>query len=72
MARVAAVWKTCNGDAHKQEVGGMMDHCMVCLPYWEIIPTCPADGAKLRDTGYCTVCRKLYAMDAPDGQRGTV
>lgn len=24
----------CTGEAHKPEVGGMIDNCMVCMPRW--------------------------------------
>ena len=24
----------CSGEAHKPEVGGMIDHCGVCMPRW--------------------------------------
>jgi len=26
--------RPCTGEAHKPEVGGMIDHCMVCMPHW--------------------------------------
>jgi hypothetical protein len=28
------VIKPCTGEAHRPEVGGMIDHCMVCAPRW--------------------------------------
>lgn len=27
----------CNGEAHKPEVAGMIDNCMVCMPRWGVM-----------------------------------
>lgn len=27
----------CNGEAHKPEVAGMIDNCMVCAPRWGVM-----------------------------------
>ena len=55
-----AVTKECTGDAHKPEVAGNMDHCMVCMPRWGKIVSCPIDGAGLASSGFCHKCRKFY------------
>ncbi len=64
-------WVKCTGEAHNPEVGGMIDNCMACAPYWENIATCPVDGTKLINswsnekqeyTNYwCTSCRHHYS-----------
>lgn len=54
------VWWTCNGDAHKNP---FIDHCMVCLPYWEQVPTCHICGGKLTSgISYyrCPACKHKY------------
>lgn len=63
-----AYWVKCNGEAHDPQVAGRIDHCMVCLPWWESFPICPLCGAKLqprpvsRKTGkgrfFCRACKK--------------
>lgn len=55
-----ATVKECNGDAHKPEVAGNIDNCMVCMPRWGKIVTCPIDNIRLSSTGYCKECRKHY------------
>lgn len=40
----AALWIDCEGDAHSNP---HIDHCTVCLPFWEHYPACPACGFKL-------------------------
>lgn len=68
--KAKAVWIKCNGEAHSNP---FIDNCGVCLPYWENIPTCPTDGAKLVETsqanweagtrvGYCRACKKHFDM----------
>ena len=57
MAKTAAVIVKCTGAAHSNP---HIDNCMVCLPYWGEIPTCPVDGRKLADSGYCRDCKKFY------------
>ena len=37
--------RPCNGDAHKPEVGGMMDHCAVCMPRWGVVESLAPNGA---------------------------
>ena len=53
----------CKGDAHSN---ANIDNCMVCLPYWEIVPVCVL-GHKLHETnmfkGFCQTCRKFYTID---------
>jgi len=28
----------CKGEAHNPEVGGMIDNCLLCAPFWGIVP----------------------------------
>lgn len=34
VARLGFRWVECDGHAHSAEVGGMQDHCAVCVPNW--------------------------------------
>ena len=42
------VWVECTGDAHKNP---FIDHCGVCSPFWERIPTCKSCGKTLEKFG---------------------
>jgi hypothetical protein len=61
-------WKRCNGDAHQNP---MIDHCGICIPYWEVYPTCPLCHKKVSTTKrspfafYCGSCRK-FLLDNKD------
>jgi hypothetical protein len=53
----------CNGEAHQPGID--YDHCMICLPFWGKIPTCPAHLTKLNQTGYCKGCKMYYDTTVP-------
>jgi predicted amidophosphoribosyltransferase len=54
-----AVWVKCPGEAHTPEVHGGMDHCSICMPWWDEYPTCPNCGHRLSSSkGYCRTCQK--------------
>lgn len=38
----------CTGEAHDPKVAGNMDHCMVCIPWWEEIPHCSQCSNNIR------------------------
>jgi hypothetical protein len=50
-SRVVEV-ERCNGEAHRPEVGGMIDNCLLCAPRWgwcirkPRIAHCPVRGAR--------------------------
>jgi hypothetical protein len=53
-------WERCSGEAHTNPY---IDHCQLCMPYWEDIPTCPDDHRKLADKGnyfQCPLCRRKF------------
>jgi len=63
------IWIKCNGEAHSNP---WIDHCMVCLPYWEDIPTCSSCGGKLeinrqKRTAWCKQCKKHPMYVGIDG-----
>jgi hypothetical protein len=69
-----AVWKQCPGIANPALQNpqfvlehAMRDHCWNCAPWWENVPTCPDDGSKLQQSGYCRKCRHYYRLDGPTG-----
>jgi len=66
MAQRDAVWKQCSDGESPQE-HAMRDHCWNCAPWWENVPTCPDDGSKLQQSGYCRKCRHYYRLDGPTG-----
>jgi hypothetical protein len=55
-----AIWVKCNGEAHQPSAGGMIDHCMICMPYWGSFPICPDCNQKLTEKGYCRKCRHYF------------
>lgn len=60
------MWKRCTGQAHSGEYD--QDHCMVCLPHWEIYPVCVTPGCNGRKLGHsqCLTCKKYYDLTKPD------
>jgi hypothetical protein len=42
------------------------DHCLECMPYWEIYPVCPTHNVKLthplKGRGWCPLCKKHYEI----------
>lgn len=35
---LANMYTDCPGEAHSLEVGGMQDHCPICMPRWARVP----------------------------------
>ena len=33
----SVIWVKCNGEAHLPEVAGNIDHCGICMPFWDKI-----------------------------------
>lgn len=54
-----AVWVKCNGEAHKNP---FIDHCMVCMPFWENYPLCPDCKLRLTDKGFCRGCHHYFIL----------
>ena len=52
----------CTGEAHDPAIGGMIDNCWGCAPYWGSFPVCPVHQVKLPDTGFCKACKKYYSI----------
>lgn len=52
------IWKTCTGEAHNPAVAGNIDHCMICMPWWERYPVCAECGCKPRETARYYICPK--------------
>jgi len=52
-----AIWVKCNGEAHSPAVAGNIDHCMICMPYWEHYPVCPKCKVRVTEKGFCHNCR---------------
>lgn len=66
--KLKAKWVKCTGEAHRPEVKGNIDNCMVCMPWWEDIAVCPKCSYhplyhKLSAKGYCKRCKKYYEVD---------
>ena len=73
--KLIPTWIKCSGEAHRPEVGGMIDNCWSCAPYWENIATCvkghrltkrhvnPCEANEFRGSYkyYCKECKKHYA-----------
>jgi hypothetical protein len=53
-----AIWVKCSGEAHSPGVAGLIDHCGVCMPYWEYFPVCNFCYKRLTEKGFCHRCRK--------------
>ena len=46
--------RPCNGEAHRPEVAGCIDHCMVCMPNWGVIDVAvPRPVPQHCSTCYC-------------------
>lgn len=55
-----AIWVKCKGEAHDNP---LIDNCVMCAPFWEEYPVCPANHAnpvKLNEKGYCWVCARHF------------
>lgn len=64
MAKPDAIWIDCPGITNDGRMGHTMrDYCWTCAPYWERVPTCPRDGAKLQQSGYCRKCKKFASIN---------
>jgi len=57
-----AIWIKCNGEAHSPAVAGRIDHCGICMPWWEQYPICPDCKKRLPSNGLCKDCRKSYKV----------
>lgn len=73
MSKPNCDWQKCWGEAHRPDVHGCIDNCMVCMPYWEEFPICPNCSANsvrkyklAKPSGYCKSCKKYYAMAVPE------
>lgn len=61
-----ALWVKCVGEAHSNP---LIDHCSICMPWWEEYPVCPDCGRKLHLTRsaresrkfFCTACRHYFS-----------
>lgn len=54
-----AIYVQCTGEAHSNLY---IDNCASCMPYWERYPTCPDDGTKLLESGYCRKCKRRFEL----------
>ena len=50
----------CTGEAHTNPY---IDNCMVCEPFWGLIPICPDCEDKLLPKGNCQTCEKVFEID---------
>jgi hypothetical protein len=39
------------------------DRCLTCAPWWDTYYRCPAHNTKLKESGYCSDCKKYYQID---------
>ena len=84
MPKPECLWVKCIGEAHSRAVAGNMDHCAVCLPWWEWYPVCPTCGRRLKETTpsdwplenrdsphrlWCKTCHKHVAWTTPPVER---
>lgn len=75
------LWVKCIGEAH---LNFNIDHCGVCMPWWEWYPVCPTCGNRLKETTpgdwplenrdsphrlWCKTCRKHVAWTIPPVER---
>ena len=58
-----AVWIKCIGEAHSPVVAGHIDHCPICMPFWDRYPVCPECKYKLTDKGYCRQCGHHFNIE---------
>lgn len=78
MTKPKVTWTKCNGEAHDPAVGGMIDNCYSCAPYWGMIPRCAkghmvsskwSNEKQMQIGGYCEKCKKHYDLDTKPTNR---
>lgn len=45
------------------EGGPYLDHCWTCAPWWGRYYVCPTHSIKLKESGYCRMCKKYYIIN---------